>query len=97
VVREIAKMRPVIQAEAIHDDGSSASLAPGIVRRVRDVAREMALSMDEMREIFLNISARLPVPKDSRRLWAVLQLALEGGLDSDDAVSFRRVIHSLLR
>jgi hypothetical protein len=78
-------------------DGSSASLAPGIVRRVRDVAREMVLSMDEMREIFLNISARLPVPKDSRRLWAVLQLALEGGLDSDDAVSFRRVIHSLLR
>jgi hypothetical protein len=78
-------------------DGMSASLAPGIVRRVRDVAREMTLSMDEVREIFLSVSARLPVPKDSRRLWAVLQLALEGGLDPDDAVSVRRVIHSLLR
>jgi hypothetical protein len=78
-------------------DGTSASLAPGIVRRVRDVAREMTLSRDEMREIFLSVSARLPVPKDSRRLWAVLQLAIEGGLDPDDAVSVRRVIHSLLR
>jgi hypothetical protein len=78
-------------------DGTSASLAPAIVRRVRDVAREMTLSMAEMREIFLGISARLPVPKDSRRLWAVLQIALEGGLDSDDALSCRRVIHSFLR
>jgi hypothetical protein len=78
-------------------DGLSASLAPGIVRRVRDVAHEMALSMQEMREIFLGISARLPVPKESRRLWTVLQLAIEGGLDTDDAASLRRVIHSLLR
>ena len=78
-------------------DGMRASLAPGIVRRVSDLAREMALSMEEMREIFLGISARLPVPKDSRRLWTVLQLALEGGLDSNDAASSRRVIHSLLR
>jgi hypothetical protein len=78
-------------------DGLSASLAPGIVRRVRDVAHEMALSMQEMREIFLGISARLPVPKESRRLWTVLQLALEGGLDTDDAASLRRVVHSLLR
>lgn len=77
-------------------DGSSASLAPGIVRQARDVAHELALSMEEMRDIFLGISARLPVPKDSRRLWSVLQLALEGGFDSNDAESFRRVTHSLL-
>jgi hypothetical protein len=77
-------------------DGARASLAPALVRMMRNLARESALSMYELREIFLGVSARLPIPKDSRRLWAVLHLALQGNLDPNDAAGCSRVIQNVL-
>lgn len=58
-----------------------ASLAPWLVSRVRNLSRELALSMEGLREIFLRVGTRLPVPKDSRELWAVLERALEEASD----------------
>jgi hypothetical protein len=68
-------------------DTARASLAPWLVNRVRNLSREMALSVDEIREIFLRVGTRLPIPRDSRVLWAVLQLALEGAPGSGDEVA----------
>lgn len=65
-------------------DAARASLAPWLVSRVRNLSREMSLSMEEIREVFLRVGTRLPIPRDSRELWAVLQLALEGTPDSGD-------------
>jgi hypothetical protein len=77
-------------------DAARASLVPGLVRRVRDLGREMSLSVHQMHEIFLSVTARLPLPKESRRLWTVIEFALEGGLDLHDAVQCRRVIRNML-
>jgi hypothetical protein len=77
-------------------DSARASLAPASVRMMRSLARESTLSMYDLREIFLSVSARLPIPKDSRRLWAVLHLALKGTLDPNDAVGCSRVIQNFL-
>jgi len=77
-------------------DGARASLAPALVRMMRNLARESTLSMYELREIFLGVCARLPIPKDSRRLWAVLHLALKGNLDPNDAAGCSRVIQHCL-
>jgi hypothetical protein len=77
-------------------DATGASLAPWLVRRVSDLSRDMTLSMDQIRDIFLGVSTRLKIPKDPRKLWAVLQLALEGGLDSDDEMRRGRHIRHLL-
>jgi len=56
----------------------------------------MSLSVHRMHEIFLSVTARLPLPKESRRLWTVIEFALEGGLDLHDAVQCRRVIRNML-
>jgi len=67
-------------------DPDLASLASRPVGCMRDLARELSLSMDEIREVFLRIGTQLKVPKDPRKLWVVLQLVLEGALDPDDDV-----------
>jgi hypothetical protein len=77
-------------------DAARASLAPWLVSRVRNLSRELALSMGGIREIFLQVCTRLPVPRDPRKLWAVLQLALEGGFDSADDVRRSRAIRQIL-
>jgi hypothetical protein len=78
-------------------DATRASLAPWLVTRVSHLSRDMTLSMDQIRDIFLGVSTRLKVPKDPRKLWAVLQLALEGSLDSDDERHRGRHIRDLLK
>jgi hypothetical protein len=78
-------------------DATRASLAPWLVSRVKSLCRDMTLSMDEIRDVFVGISSRLPITKDSLKLWAVLQLALQGALEShDDAARCSRVIQNLL-
>jgi hypothetical protein len=77
-------------------DPDRASLPSWLVRRLSDLSREMNLSMNELREIFLAIGTRLNVPKTPRRLWAVLQLALEGDLDSNAETDGNRDIRELL-
>jgi hypothetical protein len=78
-------------------EATRAALAPWVVLRLKDLCRDMMLTMDEMREKFVGITSRLPIPKDSLKLWAVLQLALEGCLEShDDTARRSRVIQNLL-
>jgi hypothetical protein len=77
-------------------DAARASLAPWLVKRVGSLSREMTLTMDEMREAFMHVSTRLGVPKDPRKLWMVLQLALEGTLDPNDEMRRNRVIRNIL-
>lgn len=78
-------------------DASQAALAPWLVQRVKNLCRDMALTRDDTRVVFVGISSRLPIPKDSLKLWAVLQLALEGALEfHDDAARCSRVIQRLL-
>jgi hypothetical protein len=77
-------------------DATRASLDPWLVKRVSKVSHDMALSVVEVQEIFLHVSARLKLPKDPRSLWAVLQRALEGSLAFDDEIRRNRVIRNLL-
>jgi hypothetical protein len=77
-------------------DAARASLAPWLVQRVKALCRDMALATDDIREIFIGVGTRLPIPKDSFKLWAVLQVALEGALESDDGEGCSRVIRKLL-
>jgi hypothetical protein len=78
-------------------DATHAALAPWLVLRVKNLCHDMVLTLDEIRDVFVGISSRLPIPKDSLKLWAVLQLALEGALEShDDAARCSRVIQNLL-
>jgi hypothetical protein len=65
-------------------DAGLASLDPSLVRRVRGLSREMHLSMNELRHIFLRVGRRLELPKHTGKLWAVFQLAFVGALDSVD-------------
>lgn len=58
-------------------DPNRASLPSGLVRRLSELCCEIGLSMNELRDIFLAIGTRLHVPATPRKLWAVLQLALE--------------------
>jgi hypothetical protein len=62
-------------------DPERASLSSGPVRRLSDLSRDMRLSLNELQEIFLAIGTRLHVPETPRKLWTVLQLALEGALE----------------
>ncbi len=57
-------------------DPNRAALTPWLVRRVSDLSREMALSMDEIGEIFIRVGTRLRVPRDAQELWAAMRLAL---------------------
>jgi hypothetical protein len=78
-------------------DVSHAALAPWLVQRVRNLCRDMVLTRDEIRVAFVGVSSRLPIPRDSLKLCAVLQLALEGALEfHDDAARCSRVIQTLL-
>jgi hypothetical protein len=77
-------------------DPDRASLRAWLVRRLSDLSSEMNLSRNELREIFLAIGTRLNVPKTPRKLWAVLQLALEGALDSNTETDGNRDIRELL-
>jgi hypothetical protein len=67
-------------------DADKASLPSSLAGRVRILSRELNLSMDELREFFLGIATQLKVPRDPRKLWVVLQLALEGALETADEV-----------
>jgi hypothetical protein len=77
-------------------DPTRASLASWLVRRISDLSLEMTLSMTELQEIFLFTAIRLNVPKTPQKLWAVLQLALEGGPGCGEEVYGSRVIRELL-
>jgi len=76
-------------------DATLASLDPSLVRRVRGLSREMHLSMNELRHIFLRVGRRLELPKHAVKLWAVFQLAFVGALDSVDD-DRNRVLRRLL-
>lgn len=76
-------------------DATLASLDPSLVRRVRGLSREMHLSMNELRHIFLRVGRRLELPKHAGKLWAVFQLAFVGALDSVDD-DRNRVLRRLL-
>jgi hypothetical protein len=76
-------------------DAARASLASWLVGRVRDLSRELGLSTDELREDFLRIGVQLKVPRNPRKLWIAMQLALDGGLDTDNDVG-NRIIRNLL-
>ena len=77
-------------------DATRASLAPWLVSRISDVSREMRLTLDEIREIFLRVGMRLHMPTDVRKLWAVVQLALDGRLDCEDENARSLAIRNLL-
>jgi hypothetical protein len=77
-------------------DPDRASLSSGLVRRLSELSCEMRLSMSELRGIFLAIGTRLHVPETPRKLWGVLQLALEGALDSNVETYGSQVIRELL-
>jgi hypothetical protein len=64
-------------------DATRASLAPWLVRRIRNLSHEMTLSTEELREVFLGASSRLHVPRNSGKLWEVLRSALKTGSDFD--------------
>jgi hypothetical protein len=70
------------------------SLPSGLVRRLSELSREMRLSMNELREIFIALGARLHVPETPQKLWVVLQLALAD--DSNVETVGRQVIRELL-
>ncbi len=76
-------------------DAALASLDPCLVQRVRTLSRELGLSIEGIREIFLRVCRRLELPKHSQKLWVVFQLALGGALETVDADS-SRVIRRLL-
>ncbi len=78
-------------------DAAHASLAPWLVRRISNLSRDMVISRKEIRETFLSVAARLKVPGDPPRLWAVLQTALEGNLVADDEIRRDRAIRDLLQ
>ena len=77
-------------------DAARTSLAPWLVTPISDLSRELALPMDEVRDLFLGIATRLRVPKDSRKLWAVVKLAMDGSLEVEDENARNRAIQDLL-
>jgi hypothetical protein len=77
-------------------DDTRTSLAPWLVTRIGDLSRELALPMDEFRDLFLGIAVRLKVPKDSQKLWAAVKLALDGRLELEDENARNRAIQELL-
>jgi len=64
-------------------DPDRASLPSWLVRRLGELSREMRLSMNELRGIFLAIGTRLHVPETPLKLWVGLQLALEAESQGD--------------
>jgi hypothetical protein len=77
-------------------DPDRASLSSGIVRRLSELSCEMRLSINELRDFFLAIATRLRVPETPRKLWGVLQPALEGAIDSNVESYGSQVIRELL-
>jgi hypothetical protein len=77
-------------------DVDRASLALSLVRRMGDLSSKMMLTMNEVREIFLSAATCLKVPISPRKLWKVLQLALEGALDCEEGTCGSRIIRDLL-
>jgi hypothetical protein len=72
------------------------SLSLSLVRRMGNLSGEMMLTMNEVREIFLSVATCLKVPRSPRKLWKVLQLAMEGTLDCEEGTSGSRIIRDLL-
>ena len=77
-------------------DPGRASLPASLVRLLSDLSRDMSLSLSGLQDIFLAIATRLNVPKAPRKLWVVLQLALEEAVDSSAATDGNRVVRELL-
>jgi hypothetical protein len=77
-------------------DTALASLAPWLVKRVSTLSRDMGFSVEQTREFFLEVTARLKIPTDRARLWAVLQRGLEGSLNADDEILRNRAIQNIL-
>jgi hypothetical protein len=77
-------------------DADRASLASWLVRRLRDLSSDMMLSTSQLQEIFLFVGSCLKVPATPRKLWMILQLALEGALDCNAEIYSSRAIRDLL-
>jgi hypothetical protein len=77
-------------------DPDRASLSLRLVTLMSELSRDTMLSMSELQEIFLNIGIRLNGPIAARKLWAVLQLALQGGLETDEGGYGRGAVRALL-
>lgn len=76
--RNRSDVAPEVRKSYSRFDPDRASLPSSLVRRFGELSRELRLSMDESREIFLAVGTRLHVPKTPQELWKVLQFALEG-------------------
>jgi hypothetical protein len=77
-------------------DDARTSLAPWLVTRLSNLSRELVLPMEEIRKVFLGIAVRLKVPKDSQKLWAAVELAIDGRLEIEDEDARNRAIQNLL-
>lgn len=73
-------------------DPAMAMLAPAVVEGVQDLAEELGLTIDGLREAYLDAAAATHLPLAPEKAWSVLSLAIEDKIDlGDQPRCFRRI------
>lgn len=77
-------------------DQTDAILAPVVVKHVQDLAQNLKLSHDGVRELYLESTSPLNFPLPPDKTWTVLSLAIESKIDLDNQPLCFDQIRSLL-
>ena len=95
-----AENRGGLSAEMLQEfplfDQTTATLAPVVVEHIKDLARELELSGEDVQELYLKSTSPLNLPLSPDKIWSVLSLAIDGKIDLNDQPRCFEQIRSLL-
>lgn len=77
-------------------DHTTATLAPGVVKHVQDLAQRLKLSGEGVMELYLKSTLPLNLPLPPDKTWSVLSMAIENKIDLDEQPQCFDQIRSLL-
>jgi len=77
-------------------DRGGAILAPAVIESVQGLAEELKISIEEVREVYVNSTSSMGFPLAASKTWRVLSFAIEGKIDLNDQPGCFEQIRSLL-
>jgi hypothetical protein len=95
-----AQNRGSLSAELLKEfplfDYAQATLAPAVIESVQGLAEELKISIEEVREVYVNSTNSMGLPLPSSKTWRVLSFAIESKIDLNDQPRCFEQIRSLL-
>jgi hypothetical protein len=77
-------------------DYAHATLAPAVIESLRGLVEGLKISIEEVREVYVNSTNSMGLPLPSSKTWRVLSFAIEGKIDLNNQPRCFEQIRSLL-